>query len=254
MNSNGTLSNSIGGVQAFFNGYPAPMIYALAGQLSAVVPYEIAGQTSVNLVVVYQGNASEPFAVPVAPAKPGIFTNDASGKNQGAILNQDYSRNGPANPAPRGQYVFIYGTGEGVTSPPGVDGRISATPLPQVNLTCTATIGGANRHSQLLRRSPRFHRRPGTGECAGARFNHARRSRAGRHHHRRSDQPIRSHRRYKMIFVGQARSLRRPLRPPAVSDMLRFAERAGFACRRGRPANRVQHPWKHLQTDCPCEL
>ena len=142
VNSNGTLSNSIGGVQAFFNGYPAPMIYALAGQLSAVVPYEIAGQTSVNLVVVYQGNASDPFAVPVAPAKPGIFTNDASGKNQGAILNQDYSRNGAANPAPRGQYVFIYGTGEGVTTPPGVDGRISATPLPQVNLTCTATIGG----------------------------------------------------------------------------------------------------------------
>ena len=37
VNSNGTLSSSIGGVQVFFNGYPAPMIYALATQLSAVV-------------------------------------------------------------------------------------------------------------------------------------------------------------------------------------------------------------------------
>jgi uncharacterized protein (TIGR03437 family) len=136
------LSNSIGGGQVFFNGYAAPMVYALATQLSAIVPYEIAGQKTVNVVVVYQGNASAPFPLAVAATKPAIFTNDASGSGQGAILNQDYSRNGPANPAPRGQYVFIYGTGEGFTSPPGVDGRISATPLPQVNLACSAKIGG----------------------------------------------------------------------------------------------------------------
>ena len=142
VNSNGTLSNSIGGVQVFFNGYPSPMIYAVGTQLSAIVPYEVAGQSSVNVVVVYQGNASAPFSVPVALAKPAIFTNDTSGHGQGAILNQDYSRNGPSNPAPRGQYVFIYGTGEGVTTPPGVDGRLSATPLPKASLNCSATIGG----------------------------------------------------------------------------------------------------------------
>ena len=142
VNSNGTLSNSVGGVEVFFNGYPAPMIYALAGQVSAIVPYEVAGQTTVNVVVVYQGNASAPFQVAVAASKPAIFTNDASGQGQGAILNVDYSRNGPSNPAPRGQYVFIYGTGEGLTTPPGVDGRISVTPLPGVNLQCSATIGG----------------------------------------------------------------------------------------------------------------
>jgi uncharacterized protein (TIGR03437 family) len=142
VNTNGTLSSSIGGVQVFFNGYAAPMIYALAGQLSAVVPYEVAGQKTVNVVVVYRGNASAPFQVAVAASKTAIFTNDSSGHGQGAILNQDYSRNGPANPAPRGQYVFIYGTGEGVTTPPGVDGRISGTPLPKVNLNCSATIGG----------------------------------------------------------------------------------------------------------------
>ena len=143
IDSNGTLSGSIGGVQVFFNGYAAPLIYARAGQLGAIVPYEVAGQSSVNLAVVYQGNASAPFPVAVAAAIPGIFTNDSSGQGQGAILNYpDYSRNGPANPAPRGQYVFIYGTGEGLTTPPGVDGRISGTPLPSVILNCTATIGG----------------------------------------------------------------------------------------------------------------
>jgi len=142
VDSNGTLSSSIGGVEVFFNGYPAPMIYALGTQVSALVPYEVAGFQTVNAVVVYQGNASAPFSVPVAAAKTSIFTNDSSGHGQGAILNQDFSRNGPSNPAPRGQYVFIYGTGEGLTTPPGVDGRISGTPLPTVNLKCSATIGG----------------------------------------------------------------------------------------------------------------
>ena len=28
------------------------------------------------------------------------------------------------------------------STPPGVDGRISGTPLPKVNLNCSATIGG----------------------------------------------------------------------------------------------------------------
>jgi len=154
VNSNGTLSSSIGGVQVFFNGYAAPMIYALSTQVSAIVPYEVAGQTSVNAVVVYQGNASAPFPVAVAGSKTAIFTNDSSGHGQGAVLNQDFSRNGPANPAPRGQYVFIYGTGEGVTSPPGVDGRISGTPLPSVNLKCSASIGGQTAATNYCGEAP----------------------------------------------------------------------------------------------------
>ena len=140
--SNGVWGTSFSGVQVFFNGYPAPIYFVSNTQLNAIVPYAVAEQTMVNVVVVYRGNASPPFQVAVAPAKPAIFTDDTSGHGQGAILNQDYSLNGPANPALRGQYVFIYGTGEGLTTPPGVDGRISGTPLPNVSLDCWAIIGG----------------------------------------------------------------------------------------------------------------
>ncbi len=142
--ANGLWGTSFNGVEVLFNGNPAPVYYVSATQLNAIVPYEVASQNSVNAVVVYQGNPSAAFPVTVAAAKPAIFTNDSSGQGQGAILNfPDYSLNGPANPAPRGQYVFIYGTGEGVTSPPGVDGRITGTPLPNVSQSCSATIGGA---------------------------------------------------------------------------------------------------------------
>ena len=142
VDSNGTLNTSIAGVQVFFNGYASPLIYVLGSQLGAVVPYEVAGQSTVNVLVVHQGNSSAPFPVALAAIKPAIFTLNQSGTGQGSILNQDYSLNGPANPAPRGQYVFIYGTGEGLTTPPGVDGRISGTPLPSVSVNCSATIGG----------------------------------------------------------------------------------------------------------------
>jgi uncharacterized protein (TIGR03437 family) len=64
---------------------PAPIYYVSNTQLNAIVPYEVAGQTTVNVVVVYQGNASAPFQVAVAAAKPAIFTDDTSGHGQGAI-------------------------------------------------------------------------------------------------------------------------------------------------------------------------
>ena len=141
--ANGLWGTSFSGVQVFFNGYPAPIYYVSQGQLNVIVPYEVAGQSSVNAVVAYQGNASAPFLTPVAASKPTIFTDNSSGTGQGAILNYpDYSGNGPANPVARSGYIFIYGTGEGVTSPPGFDGRISATPLPSVVLNCSVTIGG----------------------------------------------------------------------------------------------------------------
>ncbi len=146
LDPNGLLTTSLSGTQVYFNGNPAPMIYTLAGQVSAIVPYEIAQAQTANVVVVYQGNPSAPFQVAVAPVKPGIFTNDGSGSGQGAILNLDYSRNGDKNPAQRGLYVSIYATGEGVTTPPGMDGRVSSTagtPTPKVAATsCSATIGG----------------------------------------------------------------------------------------------------------------
>jgi uncharacterized protein (TIGR03437 family) len=158
--NSGVWGTSFGGVQVFFNGYPAPIYYVSQTQLNAIVPYEVAGQQTANVVVVYQGNASAPLQMPVAAAKPAVFTDDTSGHGQGAIRNYpDYSLNGPANPAPRGGYVFIYGTGEGLTTPPGVDGRITATPRPNVSLNCSATIGGVTATLNYCGEAP--------GETAG---------------------------------------------------------------------------------------
>jgi uncharacterized protein (TIGR03437 family) len=141
--SNGLVSTTTGNTMVYFNGIAAPMIYALNKQVSAVVPYEMAQYATVDIVLEYSGNASSPFAAKVLTAVPGIFTNDFSGSGQGAIQNvKDSTPNSAANPAARGDYVTIYATGEGATSPPVVDGRVSGVPLQAPVLPCSASIGG----------------------------------------------------------------------------------------------------------------
>jgi uncharacterized protein (TIGR03437 family) len=157
LDSNGLVATSIGGTQVFVNGNPAPLTYAGKGQVNAVVPYEVATATAANVVVVYQGNASAPFQIPIAAVKPGIFTSGGLGNGQGAILNADFSVNSAANPASRGTWISIYGTGEGVTTPPGVDGRVTGTPLPKAAAAnCTATIGGQPASVSYCGEAPGF--------------------------------------------------------------------------------------------------
>ena len=56
--SNGTVTNSLAGTQVLFDGVAAPMVYTLNGQVSAVVPYGVAGKTSTQVQVQYQGAVS----------------------------------------------------------------------------------------------------------------------------------------------------------------------------------------------------
>src|SRR5262249_43349562 len=75
---------------------------------------------------------------------PAIFTLDSTGLGPGAILNQDYSINSNALPAPRGSVVSIYCTGGGATNPAIADGAVVSTPLPQLTLPVSVTINGVD--------------------------------------------------------------------------------------------------------------
>jgi uncharacterized protein (TIGR03437 family) len=139
--SGGKLGTSVGGTQVFFSSFHAPIVYSSAGQVSVIVPYELAGASSTNVQVQYQGNESAAVDVRVIKSAPGIFMLDAAG--QGAIINQDGTINSTTNGAPVGSIVSIYATGQGQTDPPGVDGAISTAASPQPPpLAVTAQIGG----------------------------------------------------------------------------------------------------------------
>ena len=142
LDSFGTVSTLLSATQVELDGVPVPMIYASPGQVSAIVPFGLSTPTS-QLSVLYQGKSSTPVSLNVLPATPGIFTADATGAGQALAANQDYTLNGPQNPAATGSVVVLYATGGGQTSPVVADGSVvSADQLPRPVLAVTAQIGG----------------------------------------------------------------------------------------------------------------
>jgi len=133
-----------------FDGIPAPIIYSSSDQISVMVPYGVAGRGRVNMIVNYKGNASLPFGINVVDVSPGLYTLNAtstaagSGVGQGAILNENSTINGQNNPEQAGHFIQIYATGEGLTTPRGIDGAINPArlPLPVPVGVVSVTIGG----------------------------------------------------------------------------------------------------------------
>ena len=119
----GLLETAIAGTRILIDGIAAPMYYATAGQVSGFVPYAAGRKECVDVVVSANGVRSEPVRVAVAGSQPALFSRDFSGTGPGVIYNQDGTVNSRENPAPRGTIVAMYLTGEGLTTPAGIDGR-----------------------------------------------------------------------------------------------------------------------------------
>ena len=147
LDQDGNVSRELADVRVRFLGIDvyAPLVYVSAGQVNAVVPYEIAGLRDVQIQIEYRGLTSDSFQLTVTATAPGIFTADGSGQGPGAILDHDgFTLNSSTNPEPRGGVVVLFVTGEGQTNPPGVSGRVTVasstvplTPIPLANVSVT---------------------------------------------------------------------------------------------------------------------
>ncbi len=141
---NGTVTTESDGVRVLFDGVPAPLLFVWWNQINVVTPYSVDGKERVTIQVERDGELSEPFEMPVAAAHPGLFTRNSTGAGLGALLNQDGTINRADNPAAAGSVVSFFGTGEGQTSPAGVDGLVTpetASGLPRPKLAVTVEIG-----------------------------------------------------------------------------------------------------------------
>ena len=136
------VTTALAETRVFFDDVAAPMLYVSDTQVSAVVPYAVAGKTATEVKLEDQGLQSKPVSLKVAAAAPGLFTMNASGSGQGAILNQDYTPNSASNPAAKSSVVMLFATGSGQSAPAGVDGQIIAGVLPKPLLPVTVRIGG----------------------------------------------------------------------------------------------------------------
>ena len=108
-----------------------------AGQINYVVPERMTSPAA--LTVACNGNAAWSFnGLTTAAVVPGIFTLTGTGKGQAAIINADGTVNGSTNPATRGSWLSVYGTGFGLFNAAGTNG------LRTVAGTVTASIGGTD--------------------------------------------------------------------------------------------------------------
>jgi uncharacterized protein (TIGR03437 family) len=138
----GRFSTEFAGTAVSFNGIAAPILYTSATQVAAVVPYALTGTTA-QVTVTYQGETSNSFTVPVAASAPSLFTLNQTGAGQAAAINAvDGAVNTPANPVKLGGFISLYATGEGQTTPAGVDGRLAGSTPAQPVVPVRVTIGG----------------------------------------------------------------------------------------------------------------
>jgi uncharacterized protein (TIGR03437 family) len=150
----GVIPGMLTQTSVLFDGVPAPLIFVSASLIGAIVPYEVAGKTQTSIQVVYQGKRTNAVSMPVDLAFPALLTLDSSGGGQGAIVNQNGTINSMTHPAPRGSIVSLFATGEGITAPTGVDGRIAVSIFPKPVLPVTVTVAGRAAQVQYYGAAP----------------------------------------------------------------------------------------------------
>ena len=88
----------------------APLVFVSDGQINAILPYDAAVNKS-HQVIVRRGNSyTTPETVTLAPAEPGVFTRDQTGKGPGIISDAKYRYVDASNPADAGDVIVIYTT------------------------------------------------------------------------------------------------------------------------------------------------
>lgn len=160
----GRLGATMAGAQVTVNGTPVPIFYATPSQLGIQLPTDLSG-TSATIQVIVGGQLSIPQTVSVEPFSPGIFSADASGSGQGAILNGLEVNQGVsslaaagsflnARPARPGEVVVIFCTGLGQVTP-----SIPTGALPTLHHTVTpptVTIDGLPATVEFSGMAPNF--------------------------------------------------------------------------------------------------
>jgi uncharacterized protein (TIGR03437 family) len=135
---------NLNGVQVTVNGTSAPIYYVTPGQISVLVPFEIAGGTIANISVNNNGTTSNTVTEPINLTTPGVLTQTQNGLGNGSILHAaNYSLVTSASPAQAGETVALYLTGLGAISPTVPDGSEGPTStLSQPTNTIAVDLSG----------------------------------------------------------------------------------------------------------------
>ena len=141
VDAKGNIATTLAGTRVLFDGVPSPVIYTSANQVSAVVPFAVAGKTRTIVQTEFNSVPSRGLLISVAESAPALFTADTSGKGQIAAINQDNTVNSPSNPAAPNSVVALYASGGGAWTDSVPDGQIMGSQLVSPRAPVYARIG-----------------------------------------------------------------------------------------------------------------
>ncbi|MGA2588562.1 MAG: hypothetical protein ABSH32_01480 [Bryobacteraceae bacterium] len=153
------LPISLAGLSLLFNdGVQAPLFFASGGQVNLQVPWELAGQAQATLTATLNTESSAAQTVSLAPFAPAIFSQNAEGSGQGAILDTAYQLVNASNPATAGStFIQIYCTGLGpVTNQPPSGAPTPDSPFAETPTTPTVSIGNVPAHVSFSGLAPGY--------------------------------------------------------------------------------------------------
>jgi uncharacterized protein (TIGR03437 family) len=125
--------------------FPGVISFVSPGQINVQVPWELAGQSQVQLKVSNGDYSSARLTVPLNEVSPAFFeyTDAGSGRQLIAALNQGFQLVTGAAPATRGEVVQMYANGLGpVDNQPATGEAAPSSPLASCRIAPQVTIGG----------------------------------------------------------------------------------------------------------------
>ena len=124
---------TLGDTQVIINGNPSPLYFVSQGQINTPLSLNLPTAGTVDMQIV-RPSTSQIFGaaeLALAPASPALFTDGSASTGQVAAINAvDGSVNSATNPVVRGQYIELFGTGQGFVPGGPADGQASTGLVP----------------------------------------------------------------------------------------------------------------------------
>jgi uncharacterized protein (TIGR03437 family) len=138
VNSSIPVPTTLGDVQVFVAGIPSPLLYVSPGQINFQVPSATPIDfQEIQVLRASTGQVLASWMFRIDAVSPGLFTTNATGSGQVAAINaKDGSINDGTHPAKAGDYISLYGTGQGVVNGMPPDGQ----PAPSGTLITTTLL------------------------------------------------------------------------------------------------------------------
>ena len=155
------LDTTRAGTEVIVAGYSLPIHFTSQGQVNVILPYQLAMNTSHQLIVMRGNTLSVPRTITVAPARPALFATNSQGFGQGHIYVSGaggvLSLANAQNPATAGNVLVLYAAGLGSVDPPVAAGTAASyTELSRTVNEVTATIGGVAARVEFAGLAPGF--------------------------------------------------------------------------------------------------